>query len=188
LPAVANWVVCLHNVRLHTGESYAPIHVVVGRNNSNGEFWAIASDEPITLKTFQEYGLRFDSEIRSVTALSRLWFIFALATLYVTAQSDAVVASGSRRWIDTHWFWGNSYFRIGWEWVKASWLNVWELICSVRFATYKDMKNVAIALNFRFKPLSMQSSSCSNRNPERRMNYHGLKRRVVSDASFGIVA
>ena len=46
--------------RLHKGEQYGPIHLVFGRNNVNGEFWAIASDEPTTLQTFQEYGLRFD--------------------------------------------------------------------------------------------------------------------------------
>jgi hypothetical protein len=61
------------------------------------------------------------SEIRSVVALSRLWFILAVATLYVTAQGDEVVARRRRRWIDTHWFRGNSYFRIAWEWVKAAW-------------------------------------------------------------------
>jgi hypothetical protein len=160
---------CLHNVRLHKGERYGPIHVVIGRNNAeggrgnlppahflvNGEFWAIASDEPTTLKTFQEYGLRFDieenflddqsngwnmqrSEIRSVVALSRLWFILALATLYVTAQGDAVVAMGRRRWIDTHWFRGNSYFRIGWEWVKAAFSKGWELINDVCFTSHHD--------------------------------------------------
>jgi Transposase DDE domain len=146
---------CLHNVRLHKGESYGLIHVIVGRNNVNGEFWAIASDEPTTLQTFQEYGLRFDieenflddqsngwniqrSEIRSVVALSRLWFILAVATLYVTAQGDAVVSSGRRRWIDTHWFRGNSYFRIGWQWVKVAWVKGWELIHSVRFTTHHD--------------------------------------------------
>ena len=146
---------CLHNVWLHKGERYGPIHVVVGRNNINGEFWAIASDEPTTLKTFQEYGLRFDieenflddqsngwniqrSEIRSVVALSRLWFILALATLYVTAQGDEVVAMGRRRWIDTHWFRGNSYFRIGWEWVKAAFSKGWELISTVCFTSHHD--------------------------------------------------
>jgi hypothetical protein len=147
--------VCWHNVRLHKGECYGLIHIVFGRNNVNGEFWAIASDEPTTLNTFQEYGLRFDieenflddqsngwniqrSEIRSVVALSRLWFILALATLYVTAQGDAVVAAGRRRWIDTHWFRGNSYFRIGWEWVKAAWDKGWELIGSVYFTSHHD--------------------------------------------------
>ena len=81
----------------------------------------------LAFKTFAEYALRFDieegflddqssgwnlqrSEIRSVTDLSRLWFILAVATLYVTAQGLEVVQTGRRRWIDTHWFRGNSYF------------------------------------------------------------------------------
>jgi len=90
-----------------------------------------------SLHTFEEYGLRFDivalasrrvenflddqsngwnvqkSELRSVCALSRLWFILAVATLYVTAQGVEVVQSGKRPWVDPHWFRGNSYFRIG---------------------------------------------------------------------------
>lgn len=90
---------------------------------------------PLSLQTFNQYGLRFDikenflddqssgwniqkSEIRLVYSLSRLWFLLALATLYVTAQGVEVIATGKRRWVDTHWFRGNSYFRIGWEWVK----------------------------------------------------------------------
>ena len=93
----------------------------------HGEFWAILSDEPTSLHTFEEYGLRFDieesflddqsggwnlqkAEIRSVCALSRLFFILAVATLYVTAQGVDVVASGQRRRVDPHWFRGNSYF------------------------------------------------------------------------------
>jgi Transposase DDE domain len=146
---------CWHQVRLHKKESYGLVHLIVGRNNVNGEFWAIVSDEPTTLQTFQEYGLRFDieenflddqsngwniqrSQLRSVVALSRLWFILAVATLYLTAQGDAVVDAGKRRWIDTHWFRGNSYFRIGWEWVKASGVKGWEVIRSVRFTSHQD--------------------------------------------------
>ena len=127
----------------------------MGRNNVNREFWAIVSDEKTTLQTFCEYGLRFDieanflddqsngwniqkSEIRSVCALSRLWFILALATLYVTAQGSQVIETGKRRWVDTHWFRGNSYFRIGWEWVKSSLINRWELIRSVKFNGNND--------------------------------------------------
>ena len=126
---------CFHNVKLHKSQWFGPVHVAFGRNNVNGEFWAIVSDEPTALQTFEEYGLRFDieenflddqsngwnvqtSELRSVCALSRLWFILAVATLYVTAQGVEVVNSGKRRWVDPHWFRGNSYFRIGWDWVK----------------------------------------------------------------------
>ncbi|AGF53490.1 unknown protein (plasmid) [Synechocystis sp. PCC 6803] len=32
---------CWHNVRLHKGDYYGPVHVAFGCNNVNGEFWAI---------------------------------------------------------------------------------------------------------------------------------------------------
>jgi hypothetical protein len=146
---------CLHHVRLHKEQWYGPVYIICGCNNVNGEFWAIVSDEKTTLQSFQEYGLRFDieenflddqsngwnvqkSEIRSVPALSRLWFILAVATLYVTAQGIEVVETGKRRWVDTHWFRGNSYFRIGWEWVKASLEYGWKLLRRVRFTSNHD--------------------------------------------------
>ncbi|MFN5515534.1 MAG: hypothetical protein ACK5CA_12530 [Cyanobacteriota bacterium] len=86
------------------------------------------------------------SEIRSVCALSRLWFLLAVATLYVTAQGVEVVATGKRRWgvpepprrVDPHWFCGNSYFRIGWDWVKAALEQGWQLIHHVRFTHNRD--------------------------------------------------
>lgn len=78
------------------------------------------------------------SEIRSVCALSRLWFLLAIATLYVTAQGVEVVATGQRRWVDPHWFRGNSYFRIGWDWVKTALENGWTLIRQVRFTHNRD--------------------------------------------------
>ncbi|MGI8934893.1 MAG: hypothetical protein ACR2FS_12550 [Phormidesmis sp.] len=37
---------CFHNVRLHRPEKYGPIHVILGRNNINGAFWAVVSDQP----------------------------------------------------------------------------------------------------------------------------------------------
>ena len=147
--------ICLHNVQIHKGEFYGTVHVIIARNNVNGELWAIVSDEKTTLQSFAEYGLRFDIEenflddqsagwnvqrsmIRDVCALSRLWFILSLATLYVSAQGVQVVDRGKRRWIDTHWFRGNSYFRIGWDWVKAALINGWKLIYSVSFSSHRD--------------------------------------------------
>jgi hypothetical protein len=53
---------CLHTVKLHKQQGYGPVHVALGYNNVNGEFWAIVSDEPTNLQTFREYGLRFDIE------------------------------------------------------------------------------------------------------------------------------
>ncbi len=38
----------------------------------------------------------------------------------------------------TSWFRGNSYFRIGWDWVKAALLNGWKLIRSVTFSSHHD--------------------------------------------------
>ena len=147
--------ICLHNVQIHKSEFYGVVHVIIGRNNITGELWAIVSNETTTLQTFAEYGFRFDIEenflddqsagwnvqrsmIRDVCALSRLWFILAVTTLYVSAQGVAVVDSGKRRWVDTHWFRGNSYFRIGWDWVKAALLNGWKLISSVTFSAHQD--------------------------------------------------
>ncbi len=104
---------------------------------------------------FEEYGQRFDieeaflddqsngwnlqkSQIRSLCALSRLWFLLAIATLYVTAQGVEVVASGKRRWVDPHWFRGNSYFPMGWDWVKAALEQGWTLIEQVLFTHNRD--------------------------------------------------
>jgi hypothetical protein len=78
------------------------------------------------------------SELRSVCALSRLWFILAVATLYVTAQGVEVVQSGKRRWVDPHWFRGNSYFRIGWDWVKTALETGSRLVRGVRFTANQD--------------------------------------------------
>ena len=126
------------------------MNVAIGYNNVNGEFWAILSDRPTTLQTFQEYGLRNDyeeaflddqsngwnlqqSEVRSVCALSRLWFLPGVATLTSTAQVTQVVAEELRRRVDPHWFRGNSHFRIGWDWIKTALEQGWQLIDSVCF-------------------------------------------------------
>ena len=146
---------CLHNISLHKQQCFGPVQLIVGRNNINGEFWAIVRDEITTLQTFAEYGWRFDieesfldaqssgwnvqrSEIRSVQAWSRLWFILAVATLYVSAQGVEVVTSKKRRWIDPHWFRGHSYFRIGLDWVKTALIQGWKLIPQVNFSGNYD--------------------------------------------------
>ena len=128
-------------------------------------------NEQTNLQTFAEYGSRFDIEenflddrsggwnvqrsmIRDVRALSRLWFILAVATLYVSAQGVEVVDSGKRRWVDTHWFREqreradrrkttrgyspSRYFRIGWDWIKAALINSWKLLGCVTFSGNLD--------------------------------------------------
>lgn len=134
----------LQNVRIHKSDPYGPVYLAVAREGVSGELWYIVSDEPTTLQTFREYSLRFDieesflddksngfelesSEIRSAPALSRLCFVLAIATLYLTAQGTELVAQGKRRWVDPHWFRGNSYLRIGWGWVKTALTQGWQL-------------------------------------------------------------
>lgn len=53
--------------------------------------------------------------------------MLAVATLNSPAQETQVVAQGKRRWVDPHWNRGNSYMRIGWEWVKTALTSGWDL-------------------------------------------------------------
>lgn len=89
------------------------------------------------MQTFEEYRLRFDIEenflddkshgfqlesslIRSAKALERLCLVLALTTLYLVSQGTEVVKQGQRRWVDPHWFRGQSYLKIGWKWVERA--------------------------------------------------------------------
>ena len=100
------------------------------------------SDEPTDGKTFEEYGLRFDIEenflddksngfqlesslIRSAQALERLCLVLAMTTLYLVSQGTEVVKQGKRRLVDPHWFRGQSYLKIGWNWVKLALSRGW---------------------------------------------------------------
>lgn len=99
---------------------YGPVSLALGRECSGGELWAIVSNEPTTLQTFREYGLRFDIEenflddksngfqarkfrasVRQRLCHACAWGS-AVATLYLTAQGTQVVAQGKRRWVDPH--------------------------------------------------------------------------------------
>jgi hypothetical protein len=55
---------CLHTVKLHKQQGYGPVHVALGDNNVNGEFWAIVSDEPTNLQTFRDMGCALISRKR----------------------------------------------------------------------------------------------------------------------------
>ena len=43
-----------------TEERFGPVSLAIAKHHSTGEEWIVASDEPTTLETFDEYGLRFD--------------------------------------------------------------------------------------------------------------------------------
>jgi hypothetical protein len=143
-----------HQVWL-TQDYFGPVHLALARPNGLRECWYVVSDEPTDRETFTEYGMRFDIEenflddksngfqlesslIRSAQALSRLCLVLAVATLYLVAQGTEVVARGKRRWVDPHWFRGNSYLRIGWQWVKTALYQGWELVTHVHLSGEPD--------------------------------------------------
>jgi hypothetical protein len=125
----------LHKVWI-TDRYLGPVHLALAHAQTPEGYqeWAIVSDDPTDLHTFDEYGLRFNveenflddksagfqieaSEIRNAGALSRLGLILATATLYLVSTGTAVVHQGLRRLVDTHWNRGLSYFQIGWRWI-----------------------------------------------------------------------
>jgi hypothetical protein len=132
----------LHKVWL-TDRYFGPVHLALAQvQTPHGyEAWAIISDEPTDLHTFDEYGLRFDleenflddksagfqieaSEIRNAGMLSHLGLILATTTLYLVSMGTAVVQEGLRRWVDSHWQRGLSYFQIGWRWLAHALSNL----------------------------------------------------------------
>jgi len=144
----------LHNVAITTAP-FGPVSLALARHSSNGEYWYIVSDESTSVHTFVEYGYRFDIEenflddksngfplesslIRDADALTRLCFVVAVATLYLVAQGTQVVAQQKRRWVDPHWQRGNSYLRIGWQWVKTALTRGWELFTTLHLSGAPD--------------------------------------------------
>jgi hypothetical protein len=126
----------LHKVWI-TDRQFGPVHLALAQvQTRNGyEEWAILSDDPTDLHTFDEYGLRFDleenflddksagfqleaGEIRDADALTRLGLVLATTTLYLVSTGTAIVTLGLRSRIDTHWNRGLSYFQIGWRWIR----------------------------------------------------------------------
>ena len=141
--------VLLLGVKLTKTDFYGLVSVAASRDPISGELWYIITDETPTIQTFHEYSLRFDieenflddksngfelerSQIRSPIALSRLCLVLAVATLYLTCQGQEVVASGLRRRVDCHWQRGNSYLRIGWQWVKGCLYQGWQSFHSLQ--------------------------------------------------------
>lgn len=134
----------LHHVHI-TAERFGPVHLALARLRGNDEDWLIASDQPTSVETFDEYGLRFDIEVgfldmksngfqlesslfRNADALCRLCFVLAVTTLYLVSVGTDFTCSDNRRRVDPHWFRGNSYFRIGWQAIKHALSKSWTLL------------------------------------------------------------
>lgn len=147
--------VLLQGVTLTKTQPIANLNLALGRDPLSRQVWLVATDEPASLQTFREYAQRFQieeelldeksngfqlerSEIRSAQALSWLCFVLAVATLLSTVQGQQVVATGKRRWVDSHWQRGNSYFRIGWNWVKGCLHQGWRLFLTISLQGQAD--------------------------------------------------
>ena len=154
IPLSAGQALFWHHVYL-TKPWYGPVHLALGRPQDSQEYWFVVSDEPTEAKTFEEYGLRFDIEenflddksngfqlesslIRSANALERLCCVLAITTLYLVAQGTAVVTQGKRRWVDAHWFRGQSYLKIGWNWVRRALSRGYELMTGLHLSADAD--------------------------------------------------
>jgi hypothetical protein len=71
------------------------------------------------------------SELQTPEALERLFLVLAIATLHFTSVGLEVVRADLRRWVDTHWDRGLSYFKIGWRWLVQQYRRAWRV-----FATF----------------------------------------------------
>lgn len=147
---------CLHGVRI-TAKCYGPVHLALARPANGKEAWYVVSSQPTERATFVEYGLRFDieesflddksngfqlesSRLDSAEALNRLCFVLAVATLFLTAQGTEVVESKQRRLVDSHWFRGSSYLKIGLRWVRRASLKGWQLITLLHLSPLPDLE------------------------------------------------
>jgi hypothetical protein len=156
-----------HNVYI-TEKQFGVVHVALAKPHGTKESWFIVSDEPTDLSTFDEYGLRFDIEenflddksgafqleaslFRSANAISRLCLVLAITTLFLVSQGTEVVASGKRRWVDAHWYRGNSYLKIGWKWVLRATLKGYELISRLFLSPLPDPEPAMASRNQREK-------------------------------------
>jgi hypothetical protein len=137
-----------HNVTIF-GTAIGPVHLVVAQPaDAPDDPWYIASDELTSQQTLTEYGLRFDieetflddksggfqvqtSELQTPEALERLFLVLAIASLHFTSVGLEVVRADLRRWVDTHWDRGLSYFKIGWRWLVQQYHRAWRV-----FATF----------------------------------------------------
>lgn len=143
-----------HGVFL-TLKRVGPVHLAVARPLGSAEYWYVISDEPTTVRTLEEYGLRFDieenfvddksngfqlesSRLRSAKALERLCVVLAMTTLSLVSVGTSVVQQGKRRFVDPHWFRGTSYLKIGWKWVSYALSRGYALITSVYVSSESD--------------------------------------------------
>ena len=124
-------------VSLGKTKPYPNVYLAFAHDKQSDEDWTIVSDEPTNLQTFAQYRLRFQveesfldlksngfnleaSRLRDKFALSQLCGVIALTMLFLVLQGVQVVASGKRRQVDSHWYRGMSYLKLGWNWIRLA--------------------------------------------------------------------
>lgn len=123
------------NVRIWE-DAQLQVHLALASVPAAKDKWAIITDEPPSLDTFWQYGLRFRiehlfldsksgvfqwemSRVRSVECLERLYLVIAIAVLFSTLVGIAVNLDGSRRCVDAHYRRGLSFLKIGLRWLHS---------------------------------------------------------------------
>ena len=123
---------------------YPKVYLAFAHDKLSDQDWVIVSDEPTTLQTFAQYRLRFQveesfldlksngfnleaSRLRDKFALTQLCGVIALTMLFLVLQGTQVVASGKRRFVDSHWNRGMSYLKLGWNWIRLAITKQWKI-------------------------------------------------------------
>jgi hypothetical protein len=128
------------------GRAIGPVHLALAQlEGPSQDPWYLVSDDPTDLATFDDFGLRFDieesflddksngfqveaSRQKTTEALERLFLVLAVATLHCTSIGVGVVRRQLRRWVDTHWDRGMSYFKIGLSWLRQQFRRSWPVM------------------------------------------------------------
>src|SRR6185369_5414804 len=84
---------------------------------------------------------------------------------YLVAQGTQVVAAQKRRWVDPHWLRGNSYLRIGWQWVKSALARGWELFATLHLSGPPDPEPCRASASQPTAPL-LVIFPCRSRSPD----------------------
>ena len=159
------------------GENIGPVHIALANPEDEDEPWYIISDAPTSVTTLAEYALRFDIEesflddksggfqlestkLDDPKAIARLFLVLAVATLHFTSVGVEVVNRKARRWVDTHWDRGMSYFKIGWSWLRQQFRKDWPVLPPFRLDPKPDPEPAMASRRKAASPKRQWVSSC----------------------------
>ena len=140
----SGWAQFYNNVSI-LSQGIGSINLAAANAPDAKDIWYIITDEAADIETLDDYSYRFDieqnflddksngfqvesSKLDDADKLSRLFLILAAATLYFTTVGVGVINLKKRRWVDSHWDRGMSYFKIGWQWLRQQFYKGWPKI------------------------------------------------------------